>query len=179
MNKYFLAILPPEKIATEIVAFQKEIEDNFGAIHTQKTPPHITIIPPFECAPEKLSELTSMLALFLKGKATDDMIIELNNFQRFESRTLFVDVAKNDEFEMLCKELKILFNQQKIIKQRVEKHYFVPHITIANKDIKKRDFKVAWENFKEREYRREFSLKSLVVLKLIEKQWTVMNEIQF
>ena len=93
--------------------------------------------------------------------------------------TLFVDVAKNDEFEMLCKELKILFNQQKIIKQRVEKHYFVPHITIANKDIKKRDFKVAWENFKEREYQREFSLKSLVVLKLIEKQWTVMNEIQF
>ena len=88
MNKYFLAILPPEKIATEIVAFQKEIEDNFGAIHTQKTPPHITIIPPFECAPEKLSELTSMLALFLKEKATDDMIIELNNFQRFESRNL-------------------------------------------------------------------------------------------
>ena len=82
MHKYFLAILPPEKIATEIVAFQKEIEDEFGAIHAQKTPPHITIIPPFECAPEKLPELTSMLALFLKEKATDDDVIEADRAER-------------------------------------------------------------------------------------------------
>lgn len=173
MNKYFLAVLPPDQISPEIVSFQKEIESAFGAIHAQKTPPHITIIPPFECEPEKLTELISVFALFLKEKPIADVTIELNNFQRFESRTLFVDVAKNDRFEKLCKELKLLFSKQKIIKQRIEKHYFIPHITIANKDIKKRDFKVAWEVFKERGYQRSFKLKYLVLLELVVGKWEV------
>ena len=114
-----------------------------------------------------------MFALFLKEKPIADVTIELNNFQRFESRTLFVDVAKNDRFEKLCKELKLLFSKQKIIKQRIEKHYFIPHITIANKDIKKRDFKVAWEVFKERGYQRSFKLKYLVLLELVVGKWEV------
>ena len=179
MPKYFLAVLSPLTILEEIIGFQKEIEETFGSIHAQKTPPHITVIPPFDCEEKKLHAFTEKAITFLNDMSIMNIKVELDNFQRFEGRTLFVDVAKNETFEKLCKELKLLFSKQKIIKQRIEKHYFIPHITIANKDIKKRDFKVAWENFKEREYRREFSLKSLVVLKLIEKQWTVMNEIQF
>lgn len=177
MHKYFLAVLPPTQISNEIFSFQKEIETQFGAVHAQKTPPHITIIPPFECDPEKLTEFTSVFSLFLKEKPTVDITIELSNFQRFESRTLFVDVAKNNKFEMLCKELKFLFNQQKIIKQRIEKHYFIPHITIANKDIKKRDFKVAWEDFKGRSYQRSFKLENLVLLELVAGKWEVKARI--
>ena len=173
MHKYFLAILPPDQISNEIVSFQKEIESRFGSVHAQKTPPHITIIPPFECDPEKLTELTSVFALFLKNKPTIDATIELNNFQRFESRALFVDVAKNETFENLCKELKLLFNQQKIIKQRVEKHSFIPHITIANKDIKKRDFKVAWADFKGQGYQRRFKLEHLALLEFVVGKWKV------
>tara|TARA_R110002111_G_scaffold82660_2_gene130094 strand:- start:213 stop:485 length:273 start_codon:yes stop_codon:yes gene_type:complete len=88
-----------------------------------------------------------------------------------------VDVAKNHSFEAFCKELKLFFNQQKIIKHRVEKHYFIPHITIANKDIKKRDFNTAWEGFKDRRYQRSFKLKRFVVLELVMQQWEIKTEI--
>lgn len=106
-----------------------------------------------------------------------DSIIELDNFQRFESRTLFVDVAKNEAFEGFCKALKLLFNQQKIIKQRAEKHYFVPHITLANKDITKRDFKKAWEIFKDRVYQRGFTLKEISILELKGGVWKLVDSI--
>ena len=86
-------------------------------------------------------------------------------------------MAKNETFEKLCKELKLLFNQQKIIKQRVEKHFFVPHITLANKDLKKRDFKTVWLDFKDRKYQRHFELNRLSVLELVGEKWKIKTEI--
>lgn len=177
MRKYFLAVVPPVHISTEIIAFQKNIEQLFGATHAQKVPPHITIIPPFDCAENKLIDFTEKIVSFLNNKSTVDITLYLDNFQRFESRTLFVDVAKNEPFEKLCKELKLLFNQQKITKSRVEKHYFIPHITLANKDIKKRDFKLLWEDFKERTYQRNFELDCLVVLELKDGVWIIKEHL--
>jgi len=175
MPKYFLALIPPASISNEIIAFQKEIEAQFGAIHAQKAPPHITVIPPFNCEQEKLNSFIIELKGFLMSSHYSDITIALDNFQRFESLTLFVDVAKNEAFEKFCKAVKLLFKQQKIIKQRVEKHYFIPHITIANKDIKKRDFKQAWEVFKERSYRQSFRLSELYVLELKNGTWGISN----
>lgn len=177
MPKYFFAILPLSAISDEIIGLQKEIEARFGSVHAQKTPPHITVIPPFNCEEEQLSAFIRKLVLFLNDPSLIDIKIELDNFQRFESRALFVDVAKNEAFEKFCKELKLLFNQQKIIKQRVEKHYFIPHITIANKDIKKRDFKTAWDDFKTREYQRSFELKEIAALELKDGVWIVKERL--
>ena len=171
MPKYFFAILPPTAIEGEIISFQKEIGERFGAVHAQKTPPHITVIPPFHCEKERLNKFAENLKDYYKSNPTPNIHITLENFQKFESRTLFVDVAKNNRFESWCKQLKLLFNQEKIIKQRVEKHFFVPHITIANKDLKKRDFKTAWKELKERKYLRSFELNKLIVLELQSQKW--------
>jgi len=177
MPKYLLTVLPPLTISQEIIELQKEIEARFGSVHAQKIPPHITVIPPFRCEEDALHRFIVKLIIFLNDRLTINLSVILENFQRFESRTLFVDVARNDALENFCKELKLLFNQQKIIKQRVEKHSFVPHITLANKDIKKREFKTAWENFKNREYRRSFTVERLTVLELVEQNWEVKTVI--
>ncbi len=175
MPKYFIVVIPPVEISTEIIGLQKEIEVKFGSVHAQKAPPHITIIPPFDCELKKLEEFIKNITHFLSNKLTIDIKVILDNIQRFESRTLFVDVAKNEVFEKLCKELKLLFNQQKLIKQRIEKHYFAPHITLANKDIKKRDFKLLWEDFKTREYQRNFALDTITVLELNNGNWIIKS----
>ena len=177
MPKYLITVLPPSVISKEIVEMQKEVVSRFGCSHAQKAPPHITVIPPFDCSVEKKTEFVAELIRFLNDKPMVYSIIELDNFQRFESRTLFVDVAKNEAFEGFCKALKLLFNQQKIIKQRAEKHYFVPHITLANKDITKRDFKKAWEIFKDRVYQRGFTLKEISILELKGGVWKLVDSI--
>ena len=173
MPRYLLCIIPPPTINSEIIGFQQEIENDFGAIHAQNAPPHITIIPPFDCTSEKLEQFKLTLKDYLKSRETQKIIIQLDGFQRFESRTLFVDVAKNEAFKQFCKSIKQLFNRQKIIKYREEKHFFVPHITLANKDLKKRDFKLAWEKFKSREYQENFKLDSLVMLQHDGNKWQI------
>lgn len=175
MPKYFIAVLPPFSISQEIIEFQKEIELHFGSLHAQKAPPHITLIPPFDCKVEKLKAFKENLISFLTDESFSNLIIQLDNFQRFESRTLFIDVAKSEPFEKFCKDLKLFFNAQKIIKQRSEKHYFVPHITIANKDIKKRDFKLAWEHFKSKKYERSFNFNEICFLELKDQKWEVIE----
>lgn len=178
MPKYFIAIIPPRIIYQEIVDFQKEIEKDYDAIHAQKAPPHITIIPPFDCIERKVEMLEQSISeSFTQNhfKGT----IRLTNFQRFESRTLFVDVEKNESFEKFCKNLKQLFLQQKIIKQREEKHFFVPHITLANKDINKRDFKTLWSVFSKKQYQNSFDLTHLSILELKGNRWFVKKEITF
>ena len=178
MPKYLITVLPTTRISNEISLFQKNIEADFGAVHAQKVPPHITVIPPFDCDEEKIETLMITLSQHL-SKPISQINIHLDNFQRFDNRTLFVDVAKNEPFEHFCISLKQLFNQQKIIKQRTEKHFFVPHITLANKDINKKDFKALWLQFMNKKYQRNFDLTSIVILELKEFKWEVKKEIIF
>jgi len=178
MPSYFLAILPPSEISKEIMAFQKEIEESFGAKHAQKVPPHLTVVPPFDASEIQVSTFTRNLQSFLKTEAVNDIELCLDNFQRFESRTLFVDVAENERLEKLCKDIKLLFNQEKIINQRVEKHFFVPHITLANKDLKKRAFNQLWEEYRERKYQRSFIFTEITVLKKEEEMWVVNQSVK-
>ena len=178
MPRYFAAIIPPEHIKSEILSFQKEIEVSFGATHAQKATPHITVIPPFETTIESLLRLREKIVHQLPELSSEKITIQLNGFQIFDSRTLFVDVEKDELFEQFCKKLKLLFYQERIVKQKEEKHYFVPHITIANKDLKKKDFKLAWEHFKGREYKRRFELEAIHFLRL-ESKWEVHERVHF
>lgn len=177
MPLYLLCVIPPPKINSEIISFQKDIEAEFGSIHAQKAPPHITIIPPFDCAQEKLKDFIETLESHLKNSTYQKINIQLDGFQHFENRTMFVDVAKNEVFEQFCKSIKQLFNRQKIIKYREEKHFFVPHITLANKDLKKRDFKLAWEKYKAKAYQENFKLNHLDILYHDGNKWQLDQKI--
>lgn len=170
MPRFMLVILPPKSISEKIIGFQKEIEAEYGAVHAQKVPPHITLIPPFDCEENTAISFFEKLNLFLVD-SDNNHTIYLDNFQQFDLKTLILNLAKNEGFEKWCKNVKLFFNGQKIIKQRVEKHFFVPHITIANKDIKKRDLKLAWTEYKTREFQAKFELNSLTMLVLYESKW--------
>lgn len=179
-EKYFLAVLPPANISAEILGFQKKLEVKFGAVHAQKVMPHITVIPPFNGTADNINSFHQNLKHYLKNLENKPIQIQLDNFQRFDNRTLFVDVAKNEKFELLCKSIKLLFNAEKIIPQRVEKHFFVPHITIANKDLKKKDFKLAWEMIqKEKKFERNFELEEFSLFKSKDKKWEITQRISF
>lgn len=175
-SRFFIAILPPDAILNEVVAFQKEIEKAYGSKHAQNAPPHITIIPPFEAT---VVEVETLIGVLSKSNLDNNSIdIHLDGFQNFDHRTLFVDIAKNEALERFCKAVKQLFNQQKIIPQRVEKHFFVPHITIANKDLKKKDFKLALLEFKQRDYQRKFLLNEMVILRFEDRKWELYKKIE-
>ncbi len=171
MPKFFLAILPPDFISKEIIQIQKELGSLYLNDHSQKAPPHITIIPPFECDEEKLENFINSLPSFFLQKEYKDMSIQLNNYYFFDSRTLFIDVDRNESLIKLRREIKILFNQNRIIKGIEEKYDFLPHITIANKNINKREFIRLWESFRGRKFQASFTLKEMTLLKFEKDSW--------
>jgi len=173
-SKWLIAFLPPPKIGSEILGFQKELEQHFGTVHAQKAPPHITVVPPFDADDYSISKLIRTFNKMEPPKPPFSVC--LDGFQHFGQRTLFVDVAKNERFENFCKEIKKQFDKLKITAQRKEKHFFVPHITIANKDLKKRNFQTAFQLFGEREYRRNFLAERLSLLQLTAGKWKVIED---
>ena len=179
MSLWLYAILPPPNISTEIIVLQKEIEQRFGAVHAQKVGPHITLIPPFECEKKEKNIFDEKLIELIATSKQRNIKIHLDNFQHFNSKTLFIDVAKNESLLQFRKNMMQLFYNCKLIKQRVEKHYFVPHITLANKDLKKHDFKQAWQELKTKSYQKEFYLETISVLNYHKKKWQVVNNFNF
>ena len=50
---------------------------------------------------------------------------------------------------------------------------FNPHMTIANRDISKTDFAVAWKHYQDKEYKRKFMLNNISLLKHNGKNWDI------
>ncbi len=127
--------------------------------------------------PQENADFLAKEIVQLHQKNPKKMQIQLDDFQQFNSKTLFVDVAKNPTFEAFCKSTKLLFYHLRLVKYKDEKHFFVPHITIANKDLKKTDFKLAWLGFLQRKYQRNFDVLSLHLLVFEDGKWQEQKEI--
>ena len=54
-----------------------------------------------------------------------------------------------------------------------EQRPFHPHITIANRDLAKKDFKKAWEYFAGLRYDTEFQADSISLLRHNNKEWEI------
>ncbi len=177
MHQWFLAILPNEKVSKEIIAFQQELATNYGFQHALKTPPHITIIPPFSCNYDRVQLFTDQIPLLNTLEQVRSFEIRLNGFQAFHPRVIFVDIERNDALLNIAKQVKLLFYQSRIKANRGEKHFFTPHITIANRDLNNKTFKSIYKDFQLRTYQATFQVKSIFLLRKESKTWQVAEEI--
>ncbi|WP_028855669.1 2'-5' RNA ligase family protein [Psychrilyobacter atlanticus] len=162
---YFIGILPPKGILAEIEELKKICMKKFNSKHALKLPAHITLIPPFYSNEQKILSLKAGLSGILKK----DISVELNGFSYFDKKVIYIDVQKN----------KNLFNLKKHIDDKVLiKHKiktadinFIPHITIASKDLTDESFLLSREYFKGIEYKRSFKVKNIVIFKLEALGW--------
>jgi 2'-5' RNA ligase len=171
---YFVAIMCPPRLDQYVKQFKYRMRDQFGSVAALKSPAHITIIPPFWLDLDKERQLQETLEAF--GSERDELIIQLDGFSAFGKRVLFIRVLENPELEE--------------IKKQVEQHFaggfgdlipkderpFHPHITIANRDLKPGDFEKAWLYFSDKNYKKNFSSRTISLLKLTEGNWKVIAE---
>lgn len=175
MNKYFLALLPPPKITADITAIKEELKIGFGFQHALKITPHLTIVPPFTCNDEAIEALISSIS----AKKFNLFSIKLSGFEAFHPRVIFIDIERNKQLSAFQKEVNQLFVAQKIKKNNGEKHAFLPHITIANKDLSNKTFKQIFPLFKKRAYSSNFEVQSISLLKYNGTVWQKDREIKF
>jgi len=172
---YFLAIVPPSPIYEEALALKNYFKENYKSKASLNSPPHITLHMPFQWKQEKEEELIKTFENFSSTVKPFDL--KLSGFGSFPPRVIFVDVVKNENLEMLHKALHQHCKRElNIFNANYKDKGFLPHLTLAFRDLKKPLYTKAWEEFEKKEYSNSFKVDKFVLLKHNGKVWEVFQE---
>jgi len=170
MQLYFVALLPDESIQHEVTAFKQEARERFDAGHALKSPPHITLVPPFQCAPDRQTELLPALNEAAAGLAP--FPVQLRHFDRFGQRVIFVH-TEIDQPLLTCQRVAAdVFHQR--VGVQPDTRPFHPHMTVAFKDLKRSLFSEAWRYFSAQVYERRFMAEALTLLRHSGQRWEIV-----
>lgn len=169
---YFVGLLPPEPIRNEITKFKEFFDEKYGVRHALKSPPHITMIPPFKWPEQNEKSLIDDLSNFASTETT--FPVRLENFGAFSPRVIFVDVVKNDSLEKMYERLTAwLKDKWRETLKDTDLKRFHPHVTVAFKDLRREHFRDAWPGFRDKKVNFEFTADGLTLLKHTGSWWKI------
>lgn len=175
---YFIALLPPEEIQDYANQIKQYFADKYDSCHAQKSPPHITLQPPFEWADTEVLALEKCLEDFASRQKS--VPITLSGFAAFAPRVIYINVVRSPELLTLHADLMAHLESHLGIVDRVGKtRPFAPHMTVAFKDLTRQNFKAAWSEFEKRELHFEFTASNLTLLLHDGKWWNATTEFPF
>lgn len=177
LQKYFIAIVPPEPLLSEIQQIKKGISDSYRTKGALRSPGHITLHMPFSWEEEKEEKLVVALQSF---QFNEQVQVSLSGFSCFEPRVVFIRV--NEE--------EILFQLQAALVQHVKKQLqlfnqsdslrgFHPHITVAFRDLKKTEFYKIWDEYKDKPFEASFMCEAVCLLKQRGERWVIYKTFRF
>ena len=177
MKLYFIAIVLKPDLRYKVKALKEEVKTRFGAKHALKIPAHITLQPPFKLKEEQVSDLLDNMESFAKRQKT--FHVRLNGFDSFPPRVIFVKVVNHQPVVSLHNELVQVINPLLKTGGHGRSSSIHPHVTIASRDLRKRDFPDVWAEFNDREFKASFSVESIFLLKHNGKTWDLYREFFF
>jgi 2'-5' RNA ligase len=174
---YFLAILTPQEVNAKVLEWKYYMREHFGCVVAMRSPAHITLIPPFWMNEELTASLESDAHSFSEQQIS--FKIELENFDAFRPKVIFLHVKPTEHLDKLRSELEShLLSQEKYPIKR-ETRPFHPHITIANRDLLRKDFAEAFGHFRKIAYRQSFMANEIVLLKHMGGEWESIQRFCF
>lgn len=173
LQKYFIAIVPPEPILSEVQGIKSQIFENYHTKGALKSPAHITLHMPFSFEEEKERKLIYCLESF---QFDAQFQIVLDNYSCFEPRVVFINVLEQEKLFQLQKQLVSHMKRQLMLfNQADDRRGFHPHITVAFRDLKKVVFYKVWEEYQKKPFKAEFTCHNLSILKHQKDHWTVLK----
>ena len=177
LQKYFIAIVPPEPLLSEIQDLKKSIFENYQTKGALRSPGHITLHMPFSWEEEKENKLIACLQSFAFEK---EFTVSLENFSCFEPRVIFINVKQEETlFQFQKKLVKHVKMSLQLFNQSDDMRGFHPHITIAFRDLKKPVFYKIWEEFQHKTFEHNFPCHSFCLLKHTDHKWESYKEFNF
>ena len=134
LQKYFIAIVPPEPLLSSIREIKQAVFDDYGTKGALRSPAHITLHMPFSWEEEKEEKLIAELSDFRDQAAFK---IRLKDYGCFEPRVVFINVPQNASLAALQQSLvKHVKQRLQLFNQSDDMRGFHPHVTVAFRDIK-------------------------------------------
>ncbi len=170
--------MPPEDIRLEITRIKEYFRDHYDSKHALKSPPHITLIPPFTYRESQEKNLITDLHKFSAEENIFEVLLE--NFNAFPPRVIFVEVLKNDSLFGLFRKLMLFAEQNWNLNAVGEReNRFTPHITVAFKDLKKEAFRDAWSLFQAKKIKYHFIADGITLFRHNGKCWEILTTSRF
>ncbi len=175
-QKYFIAIVPPEPVLSEIQAVKQFIFENYQTKGALRSPGHITLHMPFSFEEAKEDKLISCLQDF---QFNNSFTITLKDYSCFEPRVVYINVEEDPALHELQKQLVGHVKKHlNLFNQSDDMRGFHPHVTVAFRDLKKQNFYKVWHDFQNRSYAASFVCNSFCLLKHVDQKWIIYKEFQ-
>lgn len=175
---YFIALLPPVEIREEVTQIKRDFAEHYGSRAALKSPPHVTLQPPFKRSIEDVSRLKACLSEWATGCAPVPM--KLSGFGAFPPRVIYVDVVKTPE--LMTIQVSLAAHLEANLGRMDDRHRsrpFVPHMTVAFRDLKREAFQKAWPQYRDRSIEYEFTATHLTLLHHNSRCWEIDTEFPF
>jgi len=166
---YFVAVVLPQHLDEKVLHWKKYMQERYRCKVGLKSPAHITIIPPFWLEENREEELLNDVDTLAKD--IKPFVVETADFSAFKPRTIFIGVKKNVYLEQLKRKADDHFSDKEQYKIKKENRPFHPHITIATRDLFKKDFYECWTFFETKEFKESWEATGLSVLRHNKRNW--------
>ena len=175
-SKYFLAIIPPEPLQSQIQTIKEHFQKQFHSKGALRSPAHITLHMPFLW---KLKKEENLIHLLAQASNYQEFTLKLNGFGAFAPKTIFIKNDLCSELESFQRELSLYARRNLNLFNSTHNNGFNPHLTVAFRDLKKEMFFEAWTEFEEKEFTAEFNVSSFWLLKHDGQKWHAYREFPF
>jgi 2'-5' RNA ligase len=170
---HFIAIVAPDAINQQVLQWKHYMRDRFQCKVALKSPAHITLIAPFDM-PEGLgTDMQEILRPFAAEQQS--FSIQLKNFAAFTPRVIYVDVLPSAALNQLQTALQTTLLQSNRFPIKKDERPFHPHVTIANRDLRKEDFPQAWQHFQQLNYEVSFTAHAIAQLRFNGQVWEIVH----
>jgi 2'-5' RNA ligase len=174
-QRFFIALLPPHSVQQLANKIKQHFAEIYQSRAAQKSPPHITLQPPFDWQTEDLPRLTQHLEEFAQSQPPIPLI--LDGFGAFKPRVIIIKVIHTPELFAVQKNLSdFLEPALGIIHEPSKSRTFSPHLTVAYRDLTKPNFYQAWSEFENQPFFFEFIVPQLTLLVHNGECWEISKE---
>lgn len=175
-SRFFVALLPPAEVQAEATSIKEYFRDRYQSQGALRSPPHVTLQPPFEWGAET-QPLLQALAGFAQTQPPVPMT--LAGFSAFPPRVIFINVVKTPELMVLQPALRDYLETTLNIVDRSRNRPFAPHLTVAFRDLKPGAFRQAWPEFEQRPFTAQFVVPALTLLRHDGQRWQIDQSFPF
>lgn len=177
-QRFFIALLPPQEIQNHANQVKQLFAERYNSRGAQKSPPHITLQPPFEWSAEAVPYMEACLLKF--ANVREPVPITLSGYGAFVPRVIYINVLKTCELLTLQTDLRAYLETTLGIVDPVSaQRPFAPHMTVAFRDLTRQNFNAAWPEFQHQMLQFDFISTQLTLLIHNGQQWDVSTEFSF
>lgn len=169
-TRFFVALLPPKPLQETVDAIKQEFADRYHSRGAQLSPPHITLQPPFVWTIEMITKVKTCLQEVADQHSPN--LVTLDGFQSFPPRVIYIHVNPTPWLTTLQTHVAdVMKVSLGIVDAQAQRRAFVPHMTVAFRDLTKPNFVAAWAEFRDRPFQQTFLATHLTLLHHNGKCW--------